>query len=84
MWDGDLKLMRIPYVGVEALFDLARDPREQDDLLQRPTPDHTAQAKRLRTLLDAWSESADPLPSDFDRSQRDETARRLRALGYLR
>jgi choline-sulfatase len=84
VWDGDLKLMRIPYVGVEALFDLARDPREQDDLLLHPTPDQTAQARRLRALLDAWTESAHPLPSDFDRSQREESARRLRALGYLR
>ena len=39
--------------------------------------------ERLRRDLEAWAESADPLPSRFDPSQQEETIRRLRSLGYI-
>jgi hypothetical protein len=37
----------------------------------------------LRQVLKAWAEQADPLPSHFEEQAREETIRRLKALGYL-
>ena len=40
------------------------------------------QADRLTRALLEWQQSADPLPSAFDRSQYEETKRRLEQIGY--
>jgi arylsulfatase len=65
------------------LYDLARDPAEQRDLLESaPTPGVEAAFDRLRDALpesvEPWSgASAEPAPLD------DATRARLEALGYL-
>ncbi len=83
VWDGNLKYVQIPYLGVQALYDLSEDPDESNNLfLHRPVEmaDHV---DRLRSLLEEWAASADPLPSRFDESREGGTEERLRALGYL-
>ena len=83
VWEGSLKYIRVPYNGSEALYDLAADPNERNNLLTSPSPQARASAKTLRHKLEAWTNSARPLPSTFQPSQRDETIRRLKSLGYL-
>jgi arylsulfatase A-like enzyme len=80
---GDHKLVQVPYAGRERLYDLTRDPGEQDDLLARGGPEIERIAQRLREQLESWAEGATPLESRFEPSQRQETMERLRALGYL-
>jgi len=77
------KLIQTPYLGTEELYDLESDPSEQRNLLQNPSPEVLEIAARLRTELTTWAESADPLPTHFDESQREETRARLRSLGYI-
>jgi arylsulfatase A-like enzyme len=66
----------------ESLFDLARDPREEENLLADPSPD-AAQRDVLRSLrretaaLVRRSPRAEPLPLTPDAEER------LRSLGYL-
>ncbi|MBN2563148.1 MAG: sulfatase [Phycisphaerae bacterium] len=79
---GDLKYIQTPYVHTEELYDLSVDPHERNNLLIAPTSENAARAAELRERLDEWVQSADPLPSQFDRSQLDDTIRRLRSLGY--
>jgi arylsulfatase A-like enzyme len=80
---GRHKFIQTPYLGTEELYDLESDPSEQRNLLQAPSPETLEIAARLRTELTAWAESADPLPTRFEPSQRDETRERLKSLGYL-
>lgn len=82
--DGPWKYVRSPYQGgIEQLFHLGDDPREREDLLRgTPTPGLRARLETLRATLDRWSAGASPLPSHFDRSQIEDTRRRLKALGY--
>lgn len=70
--------------SLRQLFHLGEDPGEQVDLLvARPEdPEVLRQANQLTRLLVEWQEEADPLPSAFDRSQYEETKRRLEAIGY--
>jgi arylsulfatase len=82
--EGRWKYVYVPYEGTEELYDIASDPNEFHDLLADPTPESRAQADRLRPVLEAWIESAAPLPSHFIRENRDETIKDLKALGYLR
>jgi arylsulfatase A-like enzyme len=79
-WSYARRLPPDPRAGEEWLFDLAIDPGEHVDLTRR----ETAQAGRLRALLDAHL-AAPPVP---DARVRDvhidpEIAERLRAMGYL-
>jgi hypothetical protein len=64
------------------LYDLARDPQETQNLLSEPSPEVSALADQLRTELEAWAASPQPLPSEFVGSLDDEVLRRLKALGY--
>ncbi len=80
---GRHKLIQTPYRGTEELYDLESDPSEQNDLLENPSPESLEIAARLRAELTAWAESANPLPTRFEPSQRDETRERLRSLGYI-
>jgi hypothetical protein len=66
---------------VQELYDLIEDPLESTDLLAVGAP--PALVERLSRDLEAWAESANPLPSRFDPGQQEETIRRLRSLGYL-
>jgi len=70
--------------SLRQLFHLGDDPGEQVDLLvTRPSdPEVQRQADRLTRALLEWQQSADPLPSAFDRSQYEETKRRLEQIGY--
>ena len=79
---GRWKMIQWPTSGREALFDLDEDPGERRDLLQGPT---TAEvdSSELRHLLEDWANSADPLPSHFDREFELDTRRQLCALGYV-
>jgi arylsulfatase A-like enzyme len=80
---GRHKFIQTPYRGTEELYDLESDPSEQRNLLQDASQETLEIAARLRAELTAWAESADPLPTQFDESQREETRERLRSLGYI-
>jgi len=80
---GRYKFIQTPYLGTEELYDLESDPGEQRDLLQGPSQETLEIAARLRAELTAWAESADPLPTRFEETQREETRARLRSLGYI-
>ena len=92
---GPWKLIVSPYHQVPAgtgkgtralsqLFNLDDDPGETHDLLRDGGADTRIQAitSELAGLLLAWQKKARPLPSHFDRSQFDETQRRLKEMGY--
>ncbi len=74
----------VPHRNIEELYHLETDPGERNDLLRDPTAQALALADELRQALESWAASAAPLPSTFERSQRNETIRRLRSLGYVR
>jgi arylsulfatase A-like enzyme len=81
---GPWKYVNAPYLELEQLFHLGSDPGETTDLVAAGalTPPAREALTELRAELLAWLQRADPLPSAFDRTQFDETARRLEALGY--
>ena len=81
---GDFKFIQVPYAVREELFNLALDPQERNNLLLTATPEVRAQAAELKRKLEAWAESAAPLPSRYNPSQMQETIERLRSLGYLK
>ncbi len=81
--EGKYKLIEIPFMGREGLYDLAVDPGETTNLLHNTTPEAAALAARLRAVLNEWAESARPLVSDFEQQQLQETLERLRSLGYI-
>jgi arylsulfatase A-like enzyme len=96
---GHWKFVSTPYLGLEELFDLSVDPMEQKNILASDDIDPAVAevAESLRTQLDEWLASADPLPSEFFPRRRplrsdsnDDTLRdrqrmweRLRELGYV-
>jgi arylsulfatase A-like enzyme len=80
---GRHKFIQTSYLETEELYDLESDPSEQWNLLQDASQETLEIAARLRAELTAWAESADPLPTQFDESQREETRERLRSLGYI-
>jgi arylsulfatase len=64
---GRWKLVSTPYLGLEELFDLNRDPMEQQNILASDDiePEVAEVADSLRTQLREWLANADPLPSEF-------------------
>jgi len=80
---GRYKFIQTPYLGTEELYDLEADPSEQRNLLAGATPEVLEVAAGLREELEAWAASADPLPTRFEETQREETRERLKSLGYL-
>jgi len=80
---GPYKFIQTPYLDTEEMYDLESDPSEQRNLLPGASPQILEIAARLRAELDAWAESADPLPTRFEETQREETRERLKSLGYL-
>ena len=65
------------------LYDVVADPYERYNLLVNPTAEALAVAAELRAALQAWSVSANPLPTRFEPAHRQETLRWLRSLGYV-
>lgn len=82
--EGNLKYIQTPYEMTEELYDLSADPYEQKNLLENATPEIISKVKALRKKLIAWANSANPLPSRFEPSQKEETIRRLKSLGYIK
>ena len=88
---GPFKYVVTPYLGLEELYDLSADPGERRNLLAGcgpPPADGGVEGlpdlvRGLRAALDAYERAADPLPSRFDRSQLEETLRKLKGLGYV-
>jgi arylsulfatase A-like enzyme len=78
---GRYKLVQVPYLRHEALYDLEADPHEQVNLLLEPGS-VAPLAAELRTRLEAWAASAAPLPSRFLGND-PEAIEKLKALGYL-
>ena len=83
VWQSPFKYIQTPYRATEELYDLSLDPLEQRNLLSSYAPEMVSRAAELRRQLAAWTATQNPLPTHFDQQQRDETVRRLRALGYL-
>jgi arylsulfatase A-like enzyme len=81
---GGLKFIQNPWRGNEEFYDLASDPGETNNLLEHPSSRTVALAAGLRSKLEAWAASARPLPSQFESSQREETLKRLKSLGYVK
>ena len=85
---GCLKYVRAPYLQLEQLFDLCKDPYERDDLLTVDPARAEAELPALRAALDRYDESVHPLPivtaaqrakDDKDRAQIKSG---LEGLGY--
>jgi arylsulfatase A-like enzyme len=77
------KLIQTPHHGSEELYHLPDDSDEQQNLLLDPTPAQRALAAELARELEAWAASAQPLSSQPEYEQAQETIERLRALGYI-
>ncbi len=81
---GNFSFIQFPATGREELYDLAADPTEQHNLLDAPTPDITQKTAAIRSELELWADSADPLPSEYESRNRDDTIKRLKTFGYAR
>ena len=80
---GRFEYIRTEHRGTEGLYDLSVDPYGRRNLLKDPGWQDAVILKKLRAALAEWSAEAAPLPTRFEPSQRSETSRRLRSLGYL-
>ncbi|MEN8161802.1 MAG: sulfatase-like hydrolase/transferase, partial [Myxococcota bacterium] len=81
--EGRFKLIQTPDAGTEALYDLAADPGETENLLATPSAEAAATAERLRAALGAWWDASDPLPAAFGGMEKNDTIEKLRSLGYI-
>lgn len=79
----NLTYMHTPYTGSEELYDLTRDPYEQNNLLLTPSTEIQSVARELREKLDSWAASAHPLESFPEKEKQQETIEKLKALGYM-
>ncbi len=81
---GSFKYIHTAYRKTEELYDLSTDPYERNNLLTAAATEPIAKiADDLRKSYQAWTASAKPLPTRYDPSQREETIRRLKSLGYF-
>ena len=80
---GNIKYIQTPYASSEELYDLARDPFEQENLLLSPAPESVSAARQLREKLEGWAAAARPLESFLEKKRQQETIERLKALGYM-
>ena len=81
--DTHYKLIRIPHSNREHLYSLSLDPGEKSDLLTSPSREHLEVAEGLRALLRRWNSTGNALPTRYIKGERNDTAERLRALGYV-
>ena len=80
---GNIKYIQTPYFRSEELYDLARDPFEQENLLLAPSPETVSKARQLREKLERWVATANPLDSCLEKKRQRDTIERLKALGYM-
>lgn len=81
--DGPWKYIVTPYRRTEELFNLSSDPGERINLLPSAAPEVQQRLAELRAALKRFDADVNPPPMRFESSQRDETVRRLKALGYI-
>jgi len=81
---GDLTFMELPTTGQREMYDLSRDPLEQENMLEKLNSGTSDEAEEFSSKLERWASSADPLPIAYERRERSDTIKRLRALGYAR
>lgn len=79
---GRWKYVRAPYLELEQLFDLERDPHERVDLVVSEPETAARELPALRALLDRWQSEARPLPSSFRKEHAEQVRKRLAELGY--
>jgi len=79
---GPWKYVFAPYLGLEELYHVGRDPLERRNLLIRPNPTTEARRAELSGELQDWLRARHPRPSQFNQEQLREVERRLRELGY--
>lgn len=82
--EGRLKYIHTPYKQTEELYDLSVDPHEQNNLATRVSSSYKRKLQTLKKQLASWTNSANPLPSHFNSTHRDEVVQRLKSLGYLK
>ena len=82
--EGDLKYIDARFMDYyEELHNFGIDDRERTNLLRGGSDAANENRQRLRALLDAWADEADPLISDYNPAQNELIRRRLEALGYI-
>lgn len=79
----DYKFVYSPHANTRALFNVADDPYDHNNLLDAPTPEIEKLAAELEARLAAWHASAAPKASGFDQTNEKETNEKLEALGYV-
>ncbi len=83
VYDDKLKYIQTPYALSEEFYDLSNDPYERNNLLPAVSNELAGKADELKRKLETWANSAAPLPSRFESSQKQDTIRKLKSLGYL-
>ncbi len=79
---GPHKYVHAPYLAdLEELYDLTRDPGERTNLLTSPATSELL--PELRSILEEWGRSREPLPSTLGTVESEAARRKLRSLGYL-
>jgi len=79
---GNYTFVQFPSSGNEQLYDLSIDPTEQYNLLSDPNTYIAQKTAAIRNELELWVNSADPLPSEYESRNRDDTIRRIKTFGY--
>ncbi len=77
------KFIRTNYLKTEELYDLPSDPHETTNLLTTPTQAVLERADSMRKELEAWNQTANPLETEFERKQWEDTIAKLKKMGYL-
>jgi arylsulfatase A-like enzyme len=83
--EGRFKYVFAPYLhNKEQLFDLEEDPYEQRDLLRLPErpPAVEDTRNRLRLAMKEWIREQPGHPSKYDDQFADDSAERLKSMGY--
>lgn len=81
--DGQWKYIITPYRRMEELYNLAADPGEKINLLKNANAETRQRLAEMRAALKTYDAASNPLPTHFESTQRDDTVRRLKALGYI-
>jgi len=81
---GPWKYVQAPYLKIEQMFNLEKDPFEKNDLLAKPRRSARMEERlqELRALMNQRIEGRSPLPSEFNPEQIQGVMEALQALGY--